>query len=69
MIREGTLRLLSAVKSAGNSVEPGTVKKAQRLADGIIRRAERLHETGDAKRLQNEYMETHKDVTTLLTFG
>lgn len=69
MIREGTLRLLNAVKSASNSAEPGTVEKAQRLADGIKRRAERLHETGDAKRLQNEYMETHKDVTTLLTFG
>ncbi len=69
MIREGTLKLLSAVKNAGNSVEPQTVEKAQRLADSILRHAEKLHATGDAKRLQNEYMETHKDVTTLLTFG
>jgi len=69
MIREGALKLLGAIKLARGSVQPRTVEKAERLANSLIRLAEKLHATSDAKRLQNEYLETHKEVTTLLTFG
>lgn len=69
MIKAGALELLSAIKGVREFAEPRVAEKAERLVNEIIGYAEKLHASGDAKRLQDEYLETHKEITTLLTFG
>lgn len=63
MIRKGALKLLGATKNSKYH------QKARQLANQIVEKAEKLQTNGDAKRLQKEYMETHKEVTSLLAFG
>ncbi len=63
MIRAGALKLLEATKGSDD------YRDAEQLVDLVIEKSEMLHASGDAKRLQKEYLETHKEVTSLLAFG
>lgn len=69
MIRKGAKRLFSAVDGLRGAVDERLVDEAAGLAEDIVTHAEELQRSGDALRLQRAYMESHRAVTSLLTFG
>lgn len=69
MIRDGVNKLISAVRGVKSGIDEGIISEAGWLAKNIVFYARDLHESGDAQRLQKAYLETHKEVTSLLAFG
>ena len=69
MIRKGAERLFSAVDGLRGAVDERIVAEAAWLAEHIVTYAEELQRSGDALRLQRAYLESHRAVTSLLTFG
>jgi len=69
MIRKGAERLFSAVDGLRGAIDERIVAEAAWLAEHIVTYAEELQQSGDALRLQRAYVESHRAVTSLLTFG
>ena len=69
MIRKGAARLFSAVDGLRGAVDERLVAGAAGLAEQIVTYAGELEQSGDALRLQRAYLESHRAVTSLLTFG
>ncbi len=69
MIRKGAERLVSAVDGLRGAVDERIIAGAAGLAEQIVTYAGELEQSGEALRLQRAYLETHRAVTSLLTFG
>ncbi|HCJ67231.1 MAG TPA: hypothetical protein DHV62_07920 [Elusimicrobia bacterium] len=50
-------------------IADSVIEKAIKLKENIHNLAKKWHLSGKAKKLQDEYMKSHGDVTSLLTFG
>lgn len=69
MVEWGAKKLLDAILYVREALPPGRPSQASDLFDSIVKTARKWQDTGEAKRLKEEYLAKHREVTSELTFG
>jgi hypothetical protein len=69
MIDWGAQKLHQAVESLGEAMDKTQKEEADRLFRAVIGKAKEWQESGEARRLKQEYRDEHSEVSTELTFG
>lgn len=66
MIKLGAHVLFKSISATGNKA---LTEKAKALVREIQEKSREWHESGRARELKEKYLEAHRDVSSLLSFG
>lgn len=69
MIERGAALLRQAVEAIKVQLPPELPRRASTLEEEIKRTARAWQDSGEARALKKQYLESHRDVSSLLTFG
>jgi hypothetical protein len=69
MIEWGAQKLYGAVESLGDVIDRRQREEAGRLFQAVVAKARNWQESGEARRLKQQYNDEHPEVSTELTFG
>jgi hypothetical protein len=69
MIEWGAQKLYRAVESLGTAIDRKQTEEARRLFEEVVGMAKEWQESGQARRLKQQYKAEHPQVSTELTFG
>lgn len=69
MIEWGAQKLCQAVEKLGSAIDQQRQAEAGKLFQAVVGLAKHWQQSGEARRLKQQYKEEHLEVSTELTFG